>query len=75
MGGKEGLRLMKISFNNNVHILNYSVHVLIYAFTIYPFFVHILNVNRFKECEQRVCTEKHSIYLCLYVFVHNVHTN
>ena len=37
MGGKEDLQLMKISFNNNVHILNYGVHVLIYVFTFYPF--------------------------------------
>ena len=28
---------MKISFNNNVHNLNYGMHVLIYLFTLYPF--------------------------------------
>nr|DAR77670.1 MAG TPA: hypothetical protein [Caudoviricetes sp.] len=39
---------------------------------ILPVFVNILNVHRLRECSQKMCTEKHSIYLCLYLFVYYV---
>nr|DAR08210.1 MAG TPA: hypothetical protein [Caudoviricetes sp.] len=37
--------------------------------------MNILNVHGLRECSQRMCTEKPSTYLCLYLFVYYVNIN